>query len=151
MNASMSSARLQPLQQIAESREEEASRRLLDRQRALSERESRLNELTRYLSEYEGLAQAHNPRLLMNRQAFVERLREAVAIQTQLVQQARSGCDVERAEWLLQRKQVATLDQLADCYRRRESAVEAQRTQKQLDEFALRRFMTADLALEQGE
>jgi flagellar protein FliJ len=141
MRPAMSSARMQPLQQIAEHREDEAARRLLDQQRVLGEREQRLHELTRYLGEYEGLAQAHSARLLMNRQAFVERLREAVAMQSRLVEQARSHCDVQRGEWLLQRREVSTLDQLAACYRRREQRVEEQRNQRQLDEFALRRFL----------
>jgi flagellar protein FliJ len=144
MSPAMSSARMQPLQQLAELREDEAARRLLDQQRVLGEREQRLHELTRYLGEYEGLAQAHSPRLLMNRQAFVERLREAVAMQSRLVEQARSHCDVQRGEWLLQRREVSTLDQLADCYRRREQRVEEQRNQRQLDEFALRRFLAGN-------
>jgi flagellar protein FliJ len=141
MSRAMSSERMQPLQKIAEAREDEAARQLLDRQRVLGEREQRLHELTRYLGEYEGLGQAHNPRLLMNRQAFVERLREAVSMQARLVEQARSNCDVQRGEWLLQHREVSTLDQLADCYRRRERRIEDQRSQRHLDEFALRRFL----------
>jgi flagellar protein FliJ len=141
MSRAMSSERMQPLQKIAEAREDEAARQLLDRQRVLGEREQRLHELTRYLGEYEGLGQAHNPRLLMNRQAFVERLREAVSMQARLVEQARSHCDVQRGEWLLQHREVSTLDQLADCYRRRERRIEDQRSQRHLDEFALRRFL----------
>lgn len=141
MSPAMSSSRMRPLQQIAEMREDEAARRLLDQQRLLGERERRLDELTRYLGEYESLAQAHSPRLLINRQAFVERLREAVAMQSRLVEQARSHCDVQRGEWLLQRRKVSTLDQLAACYRRREQRVEEQRNQRQLDELALRRFL----------
>jgi flagellar protein FliJ len=137
------SALLQPLQQIAETREEEAARRLIEQQRQLSERELRLDELSRYLAEYETLGYAHNPRMLMNRQAFLERLREAVAVQERLVQQARSSCNTERARWLLRRRELTTLDQLADTYRRREQRVEQQRDQKQLDEFALRSFITA--------
>lgn len=143
MTAQMSSSRLQPLQQLAETREEDAARRLLDEQRQLSDRELRLHELTRYLSEYEALGHAHSAQLLMNRQAFLARLREAVAVQERLVQQARSNCDTERARWLLQRREVSTLDQLADCYRRREQRLEEQRGQRQLDEFALRRFVVA--------
>ncbi len=144
MSPAMSSARMQPLQQLAEVREDEAARRLIDQQRVLGEREQRLQELTRYLAEYDGLASAHNPRLLMNRQAFVERLREAVSMQTRLVEQARSHCEVQRAEWLLQHREVSTLDQLAECYRRRERRSEEQRGQRQLDEFALRRFLAGD-------
>ncbi|MES0874093.1 flagellar export protein FliJ [Sinimarinibacterium thermocellulolyticum] len=144
MSRAMSSSRLRPLQRIAELREDEAAKRLLDQRRVLGERELRLQELTRYLAEYEGLASAQHPRLLMNRQAFIERLREAVALQAQLVEQARSQVEAQRAEWLLQHREVATLDRLADCYRRRERRIEEQRSQRQLDEFALARFVAAD-------
>ncbi len=152
MNAPPASVRLKPLQQLAESREEDAARRLLDHQRQLSERELRLQELSRYLAEYEGAGQLLNASMLMNREAFLARLREAVAVQERLVQQARASCDTERARWLLQRREVSTLDQLADCYRRRERRIEEQRSQKQLDDFALRRFsVSAATACGEGE
>lgn len=146
MRTQLASERLQPLQQRAESREEEAARRLLDQQRQLSERELRLHELTRYLAEYEGMSSAGSARMLMNQRAFVERLREAVAMQKRLVEQARASCDLERGRWLLERREVSTLDQLADCYRRRERVVEERREQKQMDEFALRSFVALQAA-----
>lgn len=151
MNTSgFSSQRLRPLQQLVESREETAARRLLDQQRRLGERELRLEELNRYLTEYEGGVQAHSAQMLMNRQAFVARLREAVEMQAGLVNQARTDCDVERANWLLQRRELSTLDRLASCYRRREQRVEEQREQKRLDEFALRRYATTPSATGTG-
>ncbi|MFA5940099.1 MAG: flagellar export protein FliJ [Sinimarinibacterium sp.] len=146
MRTQLASERLQPLQQRAETREEEATRRLLDQQRQLSERELRLHELTRYLAEYEGMGSAGSARMLMNQRAFIERLREAVAMQTRLVEQARAGCDAERGRWLLEHREVSTLDQLADCYRRRERLVEERRDQKQMDEFAVRSFVAAQTA-----
>lgn len=146
MTTPLASERLQPLQRRAESREEEAARRLLDQQRQLSERELRMHELSRYLAEYEGMGNAGSARMLMNQRAFIERLREAVAMQARLVEQARAGCDAERGRWLLERREVSTLDQLADCYRRRERRAEERRDQKQMDEFGVRSFAAAQAA-----
>ncbi|MEQ1439327.1 flagellar export protein FliJ [Fontimonas sp. SYSU GA230001] len=146
MTTPLASQRLQPLQQLAQTREEEAARRLLEQQRQLSERELRLHELTRYLAEYEAMNSAGSARMLINQRAFIERLREAVAMQRRLVEQARAGCDAERGRWLLERREVSTLDQLAECYRRRERQIEERRDQKRLDEFALRSFVAAQAA-----
>ncbi|SFF43766.1 FliJ protein [Fontimonas thermophila] len=150
MTARPPSLSLQPLHRLAEAREQDAARRLLERQRELAERERRLRELVQYLAEYESAAQVHNAQMLMNRQAFLARLREAVAVQERLVEQARTNCDVERTHWLLQRREVSTLDQLIDRYRRRERDVEAQRAQRQLDEFALQRFVGENTSVSGG-
>lgn len=143
MNTARPSERIQPLQQMAGTREEQAARRLLDQQRQLKEREQRLAELTEYLGEYERQEHLSSARMLMNRQAFVQRLREAIGVQLRLVEQARANCDVERGRWLLERREVSTLDQLSECYRRRERLVDERREQRQLDEFAVRNFVAA--------
>ncbi len=140
MSHARASQRIEPLQHLAESREEEASKLLLDRQRVLGERERRLHELQNYVSEYDRPQSAPATVLLLNRHQFVGRLREAVAVQQTLVEQARRDCDTERARWLLTRRNVSTLDQLADCYRRRERVVDERIDQKRMDEFALRQF-----------
>jgi len=144
MSQVRASQRIEPLQQLAESREEEASKRLLERQRALSERERRLRELQNYVAEYDRPQSAPANVLLLNRHQFVGRLREAVAVQQTLVEQAQRECDAERARWLLTRRDVSTLDQLADCYRRRERLVEERLENKRMDEFALRQFCVDD-------
>lgn len=132
------SQRLEPLQQLAESREDEASRRMLDAQRLLAEREARLAELARYRADYERGPVEGSPRLLLNHRLFLDRLREAEHFQRQLVEQSQLEIARERAQWLTRHRETATLDQLADLYRRRERAREERAAQKQLDEFALR-------------
>lgn len=138
------SVRIQPLQTLAEDREDAAARRLADCQRTLSEREARLLELTRYREDYEQRASScDTPQLLLNRRAFIARLREAEIFQRQLVEQAQQDCANERGRWLLRHRETATLEQLASVYLRREAVVEERRSQARLDEFALHRHIAA--------
>lgn len=138
---SLNSRRLQPLQQLAEDREEKAARRLLDCQRLVAEREQRLHELTGYVAEYERTEMAGSVQLLRNRHAFLERLRAALEFQLQLVEQARRDCETERGRWLSQRRDLSVLDQMAAMYRRREAHAEEQRAQKRMDDFAIHRHL----------
>lgn len=141
---SMPSRRLVPLQQVAESREDQALQRVMERHRTLAEREQRLSELQAYLQEYQKAVPGTTPSMLVNRQAFVARLREAERFQRQAVETARAECDSERARWMLKRRDVAVLDQLAACYHRKERRDEERHAQRHLDEFALRQFIQPD-------
>lgn len=139
MGLPMSSRRMEPLQQIADLREDEAARALLDAQRLLAEREQRLLELQNYRGEYERAAVLPMPSLLRNRHQFLERLREAERFQRALVEQAQRGVDQQRASWLLQQRECKTIAQLTESYLRRERREDERRDQKQLDELATQR------------
>lgn len=137
----MDSRRLIPLQTVAESREDEAARRLRDCQRQLTEHEARLEEIRRYTREYAEAPPQGAAHLLVNRQAFLARLKEAERFQEKAVEDARLAVDAERLKWLLKRRDVSVLDQLAACYRSREQRQEQRRDQRGADELALRRFL----------
>jgi len=139
----MTSRRLVPIQTVAETREDDAARKLLECQRELSGRESRLEELRRYARDYSAQGGASTPQLMANRHAFLNRLAEAERMQEKLVEEARLAVDAERAKWLLTRRDVSVLDQLAACYRAREQQQQERRDQRSSDELALRRFMAA--------
>lgn len=155
MGQMMQSSRMQPLQQIADIRESDAARRLVEAQRLQADREARLIELSRYREEYsrecarsgdgagDGPADAATPQLLRNRQAFIDRLREAERFQQQLVEQAVRGVDECRAHWLLQQRGARTVAQLTACYLAREQREDARREQNRLDEFAMQRYLRA--------
>lgn len=140
------SQRLEPLQQLAENREDEAGKRMLEAQRRLAEREARLAELARYRADYENGPREGSPRLLLNHRLFLDRLREAERFQRQLVEQSQMEIANERAGWLARHRETRTLDQLAERYRHRERAQDERVAQRQLDEFALR----ANLATANG-
>lgn len=131
------STRLEPLQMVAEQREEEAMRQMADCRRRVEEHQTRLSDLQRYLLEYtEQASQVSTPALMSNRQAFVAKLREAEKIQQQLLQQAEDLCEAERMRWMLKRRDVGVLEQLAASYRLQERRMAERHDQKNLDELA---------------
>jgi signal transduction histidine kinase len=73
------SQRIEPLQQLAKTREDQAACRLSQAQRRLDEREARLRELSEFCRDYEPRATATSTQLLLNARLFVTRLREAEA------------------------------------------------------------------------
>jgi len=139
MGQALASQRIKPLQQLADIREEDAARMLLDAQRLLSERQARYMELVRYREEYERQPAAATPQLLRNRQAFLERLREAERFQQQLVEQAQRGVDQCRAQWVSRKGETRTVAQLMSCYEARERREQERREQRLQDELATQR------------
>lgn len=139
----MNSRRLVPLQTVAETREDEAARRLAEVQKRHADQETRLADLRRYAEEYATAPAGPTPALMLNRQAFLTRLREAERFQVQAVEDARLAVEAERAAWLLKRRDVSVLDQLAACYRGREQRQQERYEQRGADELALRRFVAA--------
>jgi flagellar FliJ protein len=92
------STRLQPIQQLASNREDEAMRELAASQKQVSGQQLRLEELQRYINDYaNAVPQAATPALMLNRHAFLARLQEAERYQRQLVEQSRLRCEAERA------------------------------------------------------
>lgn len=131
------SVRLQPIQQIAERREDEALACLAECQRNERDHEQRLNDLRRYIEEYSAPARGTStPALLNNRLNFLARLREAERVQMELLEQACEHTQAERARWMLKQRDTKVLEQLAAAYRIEESRQSERREQKNLDEFA---------------
>lgn len=131
------SQRLQPLQQVAEQREDEALRQLAECQRNERDHEQRLSDLRRYMAEYSQQdAAVCTPALLNNRLGFLARLREAEKMQLQLLEQAREQTQTERARWMLKRRDTGVLEQLAAAYRVQERRQSERHEQKNLDELA---------------
>lgn len=135
------SRRIEPLQQVAKNREDQAATRLGQAQRRLAEREARLHELSAFCSEYEPKISGSSMPLLMNARLFAMRLREAEAFQGQLAAQARAEVDAERQRWLQRHRETGTLDMLAEIYRDREAQIQRRREERGLDEHALRKHL----------
>jgi flagellar FliJ protein len=133
---------MRPIQHVADMRETEAMRSLALCQQQAAEQEARLQEMQNYIHEYaNAVPQTATPALLGNRHAFLARLREAEAFQLRALEQARARCEVERARWLLKRRDTGTLEQLAASYRAQERVHAERRSQKDLDEIAMRRVL----------
>lgn len=140
----MTSARIEPLQELAEQREEQAARELRAAQQLLAQRKAQLEELSRYRSDYEAGTQVAAPALLRNRLAFLDRLRDAERYQQQQVEAARRGVEQLRAKWAEQYRASATMTQLHASYQRQERQQADRREQAKLDELALRMHVKPD-------
>ena len=144
------SARLEPLQLVADQREDEAMRMMAECQRVVADHEARLAELQRYLQDYvNSSVTASTPALINNRHAFMAKLREAENYQKNVLVQARERCEAERARWLLKRRDVGVLEQLAASYRVQERQQVERQIQKDSDERASQSFFRA-LAMNPG-
>ncbi|TKS53968.1 flagellar export protein FliJ [Luteimonas yindakuii] len=144
-----SSKRIDPLLNRAQDNEDAVARVLADRQKALQQNESRLDELRRYADEY-GQSQlaATSPAQLANRRAFLERLESAVEQQSRAVDNSRQTVEVERGRLLLASRDKQVLEQLAASYRAQERVVDERRSQRELDDLGARRVRLAALAAE---
>lgn len=122
---------------VADQREDEAMRAMAECQRLVTEHEARLTELQRYMQDYANtVVEASTPALISNRHAFLAKLREAEGFQKTLLQQAKDRCDAERTRWLLKRRDVGVLEQLAASYRTQERQQTERLEQKNSDERA---------------
>lgn len=138
------SSRLEPLQLVADKREDEAMRAMAECQRLVTEHETRLSELQRYLQDYVNtVTVASTPALISNRHAFLAKLREAEGFQKTLLEQAKQRCEAERTRWLLKRRDVGVLEQLAASYRTQERQQVERIEQKNSDERASQSYFRA--------
>lgn len=136
--------RFDPLVRRAEERETTQAGKLAEKNAALGDQEQRLEHLRRYAEEY-GTAPAGaalTPALLANRNAFRERIVDALAQQQRAVETSREQCEVERARLMLASRETKVMEQLAASYRSVEARLQARRSQSEMDDLAARAFVT---------
>lgn len=143
------SRRMDPLLRRAQEHEDTVARDLAERQRALAQHESRLNELRGYAEEYaNSQIAATRPAQLANRRAFLDRIDQALKQQVQSVDSSRASVDIERDRLLLASRDKQVLEQLAASYRVQERKVVERRSQREMDELGARRVLLAATASE---
>jgi len=137
------SGRMQPVQQLAESRERDAGRALADARARLADQEQQLEQLLRYRDEYlaggsPGLGTTDTVRL-SNRSAFLERLNDAIREQRARVDRAQEESDRYAAAWQETRVEAAAIGRAVDRFRQDERRAVERVEQREHDEFAIRR------------
>jgi flagellar FliJ protein len=131
----MGSKRLGPIQRVAETREDGALEQFLQMQRVATAAQTRLEELTEYLSTYtRSPATAFTPAMLLNRHQFMTKLRDAIDYQHNEVTKANAACQAQRARWILASRDVRVLDKLSEAYRTRERTQAERVIQRELDD-----------------
>lgn len=135
----MNVERLKPLQDLAESREQDAAERFARHKQALEAQEQRLSDLQNYQADYRNqMSGAMSPSLLRNRQDFMSRLNDAVRQQGEQVARARQAYELERQRWVDARGETQVLDKLEQNYQAQAAQRGLRREQFELDELAAR-------------
>lgn len=136
------SDRMQPIKNLADSRERDAGKVLADARGVLDERERQLEQLRRYREDYQrqnapGIG-AVDPVRLQNYQAFLARLGDAIQQQERSVAEARAELERHADAWREKRVEAAALGRVVDRLKDGERRVEDRREQHDHDERALR-------------
>jgi flagellar export protein FliJ len=127
--------RLQPIHELAERHEDAAAVALAEARKLLAAREAQLRELENYREPPVAAASAE---LLRNREAFRTRLSEAIRYQRQAIAEARKLVDARCQAWMKTHQQTKVYEQLLGRSRKHEQAQQDRRSQRELDELALR-------------
>ena len=141
---------LQPLLDLAQTRSDDATRRLGELVAAERDQEEKLKMLESYRTEYnERFVQAArdglSPDAWRNYSAFIGKLDDAIGAQRKAVEQSRAQTSEGQQAWLEQRTRLKAFDTLSQRHQKETCRREARQEQKQSDEHAARRSPDADL------
>jgi flagellar FliJ protein len=136
---------LQVLRDLMHTRVDEAVRKLGECIAAEQSARSRLELLGQYRQEYvdrfrNAQAGGMTPLAWQNYQDFLDKIDTAISEQNQRVDEATRATADSRNAWQAQNTRLKALDTLAARQRQNEARLELRQEQKNLDEFALRRF-----------
>lgn len=140
---------LQPLLDLANTRMDEAARKLGEL--IASERgcQQKLEMLERYRTEYserfvEATREGIGPDALRNFSAFMARIDEAIAAQHQALQKSRQYTSQGQQVWMAQRSKVRAFDTLSQRHQDLQARAESRKEQRATDEHAARQFRDKD-------
>lgn len=136
------SDRMQPLKDLADSRERDAGVHVSAARRLLEERERQLEQLKAYRADYAGRAASQGAAdavRLQNYHAFLGRLADAVRQQEELVAAARLDLERVSATWQERRIEAASLGKVVERIATAERRTSERREQRETDEQAARR------------
>jgi flagellar protein FliJ len=136
--------RLQPVKTIVDDTERRLAEHLASAERLLGSCETKLNELLGYRNDYtQGFARraaggmgAHE---LVDYQAFMVKLNEAVSQQEKITQQARQERDLQKKRWQDAARRAKALGHVIHHWQQDELKAEERRDQRDTDERAQRK------------
>ena len=135
------SKRMQPVVNVAASKEQAAARQLGESQNEIDARKARLAELIAYQAEYAqrfessgggGLDMAR----MQDYRVFLARLNDAINQQRRLVVAAELDYAKKKNHWLSVRQQAQAIDKVVDRFKQDERRAEGRRDQAETDERA---------------
>jgi flagellar FliJ protein len=133
------SKRLQPVQRVAQSRENEAARELGESQRRMRDQESKLGDLKRYHQEYlerfETTArQGMSAKQMQEYRVFLEKLDRAIKEQEKVVLASKSECVNRKEQWQHKHVRTQALGKVMDRFRTAEQKAVDKREQDETDD-----------------
>lgn len=136
--------RLEPVQKIVEDTERRLAEHYAAAKRLLQTSEQKLQELHSYRDDYtRGFARraggGMGARELVDYQAFMLRLNEAIKQQSQVVQSARGECEAQRRRWQAAAQRAKALGHVIENWQQEELRAANRREQRETDERAQRR------------
>lgn len=137
------SKRMQPVQRVAQGREQDAMQKLGQSQQFLDAQQARLEELRQYREQYSREFTASGERgldasRLRDYRVFLARLGEAIAQQEALVARYQLQHEQTRRHWVESRTHSQAIDNVVDRYRQQEHQQQERREQLEHDERAQR-------------
>lgn len=137
------SKRLQPVQRVAASRENDAAIKMNESRQQLADQEARLGELKNYRDQYTAQfsTRGHaglDVMQISDYRSFLARLTAAIQQQEQLIEQYRSQHHQNRFHWQDVRRHTQVIDKLIARFRDDEQRQQLKREQQALDEHAAR-------------
>jgi flagellar FliJ protein len=133
------SKRLQPVQRVAQTRENEAARELGDSQRRVRDQEAKLGDLKRYHSEYlerfETTArQGMSAKQMQEYRVFLEKLDRAIKEQERVVLASKSECVNRKEQWQQKHVRTQALGKVMDRFRSAEQKAVDKQEQNESDD-----------------
>ncbi|GAB3480918.1 hypothetical protein GCM10027340_12550 [Marinomonas epiphytica] len=138
---------MQILVDLAQRKEDAVASQLARDRSKVAESKQKLAELKEYAAQYESERNllGLSAYLTTNYQHFVNRVQQAVMQQEQAVGRAEQQAEMTMRRWLEARSQTQSMDWLKDKKVKIEQVADEKLEQKQSDEFAMRRYLDANL------
>lgn len=141
---------LQPLLDLANTRMDEAARRLGELIASERSGQQKLEMLESYRAEYrerfvEATRAGIGPDALRNFTAFINRIDDAIAAQHAVVQQSRHHTSQGQQVWMAQRNKVRAFDTLSQRHQDEQARLQSRQEQRASDEHAARKHLDRDL------
>lgn len=136
----MDEQRLQPLLELAGQRVSQAAGGIQHRRTESMNEQARLDELRRYLHDYETQGAQPSRWQLANQSAFISRLRQAIDQQVQTVGRTEQAVREAVEQWSTERLDQRRYETLQTQARSRHTARLAKHEQRELDELAARQL-----------
>ncbi|AWI80350.1 MAG: flagellar export protein FliJ [Betaproteobacteria bacterium HGW-Betaproteobacteria-13] len=140
---------LQPLLDLANTRMDDAARRLGELIASERSGQQKLEMLENYRAEYrerfvDAARAGIGPDELRNYTAFINRIDDAIAAQHVVVEQSRNHTSQGQKVWMAQRNKVRAFDTLSQRHQDQQSRHESRQEQRASDEHAARQHLERD-------